>query len=212
MLLPHEADYDIYDSKPGKDYVTGYVVQVFIPFKEREIAALGTLLVNPKVNAYACIITPYNTIDGSACIAYLFAKTKFEYELLKQTIKGRQMNKAQARLKDTLPTRERVWFHKAWISEHYDPTLFNTDAKKYMRVRHYNEIRNVFGKDKVYEWRKAYYKEKKTCYEPRSEEDEICKNSWTGTNCLCMKCPLSHVADRYDSGGRCLKKVKGVVK
>lgn len=210
MLLPHEADYDIYDSKPGKDYVTGYVVQVFIPFKEREIVALGTLLVNPKVNAYACIITPYNTIDGAACIAYLLAKTKFEYELLKSYVV--KSTDVEVRLKDTLPTRERVWFHKAWISEHYDPTMFDTDAKKYKRAKCDATLKKAFGEKNMKKWRKAYYKEKQTCYEPRSEEDEICKNSHGGPGAHCIFCPLSRLADRYDSSGRCLKKIKGVVK
>ena len=210
MLDIINNDFRIYDEKPGEGYITGYVIQVFVGFNQLDVASLKGFLHRKDVNVYAYIPTNYPGSDTAACgIAYVVFASMFE--MLIANARMSDKHTIMMPLKHKMVSYKPVWFHKVWLMESYDPTKYDTDAKKYMYVRNKMNQKRLFDEKEVAKWRKAWAKETKKCYEPKSPDTEMCKNSSNNYGKPCLRCPLSHMADRYDSYGRCVIKKKDMV-
>ena len=210
MLDIINNDFRIYDEKPGEGYITGYVIQVFVGFNQLDVASLKGFLHRKDVNVYAYIPTNYPGSDTAACgIAYVVFASMFE--MLIADVRMSDKHTIRMPLKHKMVSYKPVWFHKVWLMESYDPTKYDTDAKKYMYVRNKMNQKRLFDEKEVAKWRKAWAKETKKCYEPKSPDTEMCKNSVFKYGEPCYRCPLSQMADRYDSYGRCVIKKKDMV-
>lgn len=213
MLTLHMADQDIYDSYPGSDdYIKGFAIQVFVPFKQKDVTNLQRFLHNPDMNVYAYIPTDYaGAIDEVCGVAYVILASKFELTIAEQ--KMLNLKNGGFRITHKVVSRKMIWFHKAWKRKEYDPTRYDTDTKKYLFIRHRRALYPVLGEKETKRLRKAWAKDTKECYEPRSPQDEICKNSKISGryNSPCLRCPVSHVSDRYNSWGRCIIRKKDMV-
>ena len=210
MLDIINNDFRIYDEKPGEGYITGYVIQVFVGFNQLDVANLKGILQRKDMNVYAYIPTNYPGSDTAACgIAYVVFASMFE-----MLIAHAKMISTRGKfvgIKCKMFPQNPVWFHKVWVMDSYDPTMYDTDAKKYMYVKNRGSARHIFDEKEIAKWRKAWAKETKRCYEPKAPDTETCKNSTYDFGKPCLRCPLSQMADRYDSYGRCVIKKKDMV-
>lgn len=210
MLDIINNDFRIYDEKPGEGYITGYVIQVFVGFNQLDVASLKGFLHRKDVNVYAYIPTNYPGSDTAACgIAYVVFASMFEMLIANARMSDKHTIKMP--LKHKTVSYKPVWFHKVWVMDSYDPTKYDTDMKKYMYIKNRPNIRHIFDEKEVARWRKAWAKETKKCYEPKAPDTETCKNSVFKYGEPCYRCPLSQMADRYNSKGECIIKKKDMV-
>lgn len=207
-------DYRIYDEKPGEEYIQGYAITVYVRHGQAQYKNMRNIIENPKINALAYIPTEYG-IDERAEVAYgicfLVFATDFEWRIGKYVLK-------QFSMLFELPPVNPVWFHKGWVRDIYDPTMYDTDAKKYRKImidkgmgtgRNGKTLREEFTKKELARLRKHYCMQTYKCYEPINGRTHTCKNSvLRDPKKNCKRCPLSHAADRYDSHGRCIKKLR----
>lgn len=210
MLDIINNDFRIYDEKPGEGYITGYALQVFIGSSQLDVASLRGFLHRKDMNVYAYIPTNYPGSDTAACvIAYLVFASFFELLIANKCMKNRSVD--VGRIRHEVVSTKPIWFHKVWVMDSYDPTMYDTDAKKYMYIKNRNGVRSVFDANEIAKWRKSWAKETKKCYEPKAHDTETCRNSSNNYGKPCLRCPLSHMADRYDSYGRCVIKKKDML-
>lgn len=210
MLDIINNDFRIYDEKPWEGYITGYAIQVFVGFNQLDVANLKGFLNRKDMNVYAYIPTNYPGSDNAACgIAYVIFASMFE--MLIADARMSRVHSYDPKIKHKIVSYKPVWFHNAWVIKSYDPTKYDTDAKKYMYVRSRINQKRIFEEKEIAKWRKAWAKETKKCYEPKAPDTETCKNSTYDFGKPCLRCPLSHMADRYDSYGRCVIKKKDML-
>lgn len=195
-------DYAIYDAPEGPDYVQGYAVQLFCTFSQKRMIDIGNVVQDKVSNPYGFIVTKYSVKESIPCrIVYVIYKTRLEFELGLRKIRNR--NGKKINYKFVIPPVNPVWFHKGWVLDTYDPTLYDTDDKKYAAIRQRNDISAIF-KEERRTWYKAWIKLNYKCYTPISDTEEKCANSSKSSHTNCRRCPLSHYADRYVDG-KCIK-------
>lgn len=208
MLDIINNDFRIYDEKPGEGYITGYVIQVNINYHTTALARLSAIIHDELVNMYAYIPTnlPASTEDPSVVVWLIFA-TKFERTLGVWKLENKRAN--FKKMQYSIPTKKRVWFHESWVLNSYDPTKYDTDAKKYAKLKTKSSVLTTyFSAEESLKWRKAYFKEK-PCYKATDENNETCRNARHQYGKPCMRCPVSISADRYDRTGKCIIKCDG---
>lgn len=200
-------DYCLYDSKEGEDYVQGYAVQLFVGASQKDMIDVRQMLEDKQSNPYGYIVTEYPVKEQTPCqIVFFIYKSLLEACLGVSVKKKKERNKG-AKL-PFLFSKEPVWFHKGWVLKTYDPKLYAKDEDKYAVIKSNAKIQIQLPKEEVKKWRKAWIKKNYTCYAPRSEEDDICRNSKSHTPHNCMFCAASSFADRYE-GKKCIKPIIG---
>ena len=213
----NDTDYRIYDAPPSDEYIKGYCVVVFCALNDRMLRDIRAVLDDKRVNTYAYIPTRYAqdpSIDISCEVCYFMFASKFEFKVGRFVLAQKRLNVQKLR-------KTPVYFHKSWICKNYDPKMYNDDAKRYRRFfiyKGYSElfsdgpILDEFSKKEIRRMRKCYAKKARTCYH-HTPDSEVCTNSvLDDPEKNCKKCPLSHAADRYDSQGRCIKRLRDIKK
>lgn len=186
MNYPKKLPYDIYDEQVSKDYVKGYALIVFCDSTERMMLDISRFVWDKKVNTYAFIPTDYVSSSDIPCgVCYVIFNSEFEFTLAKRYTKSR----SHYYLYTKEPPVNPVWFHKGWIREEYDPTKYDTGAKKYKFIAE-NGATSFFSKEQREEWRTDYCMQL-PCYKPKSDTDSSCANSYkldTVNDKVCFCC------------------------
>lgn len=181
-------DYCVYDSQESEDYIPGYGFGVGIPFTNGAFRVLRRILDNPKFNIYAYIPTDFAVSTEIPCgLCYLVFASEFEYRYVKYKIEHLP-NIQLAKLVLDLPNP--IWFHKGWVRDSYDPTMYDDITKRYMLVK---DNRGIFTDEERLKMRVEYYKTK-PCYKPFSKRNDFCKNSCKGlvNKRICYTCGASN--------------------
>lgn len=199
-------DYCLYDSKEGEDYVQGYAVQIFVGASQKDMIDVRQMLEDKQSNPYGYIVTEYPVKEQTPCqIVFILYKSLMEACLGVAVWKGKKRWGAKLPF---LFSKEPVWFQKGWVLKTHDPNMYAKDEDKYAAIRGKTKIQSQLPKEEVKKWRKEWIKKNYKCYAPRSEEDDICRNSKSHTAHNCPFCAASAYADRYE-GRKCIKPLNG---
>ena len=149
---------DIFDSKPGADFVSGYCITIFVDATARCMLDVNRMVWDKELNTYAYIPTDYVSSSEIPCgLCYMIYATEFEMRLAKTKTAVRYRNKKGYNLKYEIPSVQPVWFHKCWLRPQYDPTAYDTDAKKYRITALNSALRSQFPEEEVLRWKKAFH-------------------------------------------------------
>ena len=200
--------YDVYDSldglEPKEDYGKGYVIFIFATIKDAQAITIINFL--KRTNPYAYIPTEYVLLDtgfpGAVC--YAIYKTRFEYEYAKINI-YKLGGKTITNILYEIPADKKVYFHKHWLLDSYDPSK-NTDESKYRIASRSKRLRKAIGNKEFTRLRRVHAKTK-PCYEPCSDKDDTCNMKKRRNSKICAVCGVSRYAGRYDANGKCIRKL-----
>lgn len=175
-----KTDNNLYDAQESDQYVQGYALAIKVTMQPVRFLDVQLLIHDKELNVYAYIPTDIPVSDKEAgVLCYILFRTEFEYIAGKYKINLKKRGKETGNHGYNIPTGEPdhqpVWFHKSWILPSYDPTMYDTDAKKYDRIKHRQELAKIFPDKVRLEYRRAACRRQK-CYEPVSEKNPYCKN------------------------------------
>lgn len=192
-------DQAVYDSSEGDDYIKGYCIVVYVTWEQKKLLWLGRIVHEGLFNTYAYIPTDYvSPFEVPYAVAYLIYKTWFEFKIALYKITHRPSKRETTfNLKAKPMYKNPVWFHKGWVLPTYDPNLYNTDAKRYERIKKDSlGVRKLFSPKKIAKWRRAYYMTL-PCYAPKSKKDKDCANKNSRNHKICTYCGASNTGKHY---------------
>jgi hypothetical protein len=168
-------DTNLYDSQESDKYVQGYAIGFAVPSIAANYLGFQRMIHDKELNAYAYIPTDIPTSEREASVlAYILFKTEFEFKMAVHEL-SKCYTRRKWHLSFAVQSDKPVWFHKSWCLKSYDPKLYDTGAKQFVRVSPIHEKYTIFSKKEFAEMRKDFCFSQK-CYAPTSEDCDICKN------------------------------------
>lgn len=200
-------DYDVYDHMPENqdpnDYDEGICTICYVGLDQRKRTYLSLKLNLIKSNAYAFIITDYQSTPESISpfvVAYVIHKLPVEQELFLKLMSHVNIS----HYIETKPFHDHVWFDKGWYTKEYRKDKMNTPGKAYTAfVKCFDGEMDIEERKKL----RIRFMTEQGCYHPISDTDPTCKTGGKYRNpMICTKCCISRWYDRYIRG-KCIRKL-----